>query len=377
MLVNLMGSLRFYIFVAIGVVAAVYFFRGLVSPNTKGTSVFSFFCVVFIVLLDWFVQASTGRGFEDRAKCTLFSNQEYCKVISSETDTSNSKNIILSNEMKPDEITPIIDEPDLVQGDTQIPEGIDFCSGKTQLSPEYRTEYADVVIQEMGSELVTVPATFETVFELFIVKPSHYEGARFSTRTVDLVVQESSVEYVSVPAVYETYSEEVRFPVSGQIGSYENRSVKTPARVLERVIPGITKSVTEYKLISDGPRSNRLIPATTLTNGRRVVKTPAQTMERTIPRVTQTLSNRYIVKGATTMPIEEVCNLDKETKLKQAVIEELRKLGLITPQTGGATDKNIALALGRYQIRKGIPSSGTVTPETLSAMNIEYQIKVR
>ena len=96
-----------------------------------------------------------------------------------------------------------------------------------------------VVIQEASTELVTIPATYETV-----------------TETV--VVQEASTQLVTTPAVFETVYE----------NGIARRVVKTPASVQERAIPAVTKQQT-----------------------RRVIKTPARVTERTIPAVTKQVSS--------------------------------------------------------------------------------------
>lgn len=79
-------------------------------------------------------------------------------------------------------------------------------------APVFETISEPVVVQEASTELVTIPATYETVMETRVVQPQYTDGSGNF-----------------VPAVTKQVS---------------RRVVKTPARTQERVIPAVTKTET-------------------------------------------------------------------------------------------------------------------------------------
>lgn len=186
--------------------------------------------------------------------------------------------------------------------------------------PEFESS-VEVAAEEVVSEtvLVSVPAEYETVTETIIVQPQSvtYEVIPGKFEWVDGEIPGESVEYVEIPAQYETVEETivvqeastelVTVPVAYETLADGSRVVKMPASTRERVLPAVTttetrrvlktparvEEVTVSNKIEDGktfimvesPRTvEKTIPAITKTISRRVVKTPASTIEVLAPR---------------------------------------------------------------------------------------------
>jgi len=77
-----------------------------------------------------------------------------------------------------------------------------------KLPATYETVAETVVVQEAGTELVTIPATFETV-----------------TETV--VVQEASTDLVTIPATYETVTDVVVVTPQSVVFQLSMRHIQT------------------------------------------------------------------------------------------------------------------------------------------------------
>lgn len=361
-----MGSFRLYLWIAAGVIAAVYLTRGFVSPKTKSSHYYYYALLLFTLIFDWYLKSSTNKGLEERAMCSLFETQLYCRTVDTEENNDEGENLTDSLPVSPrggdvDEL-PIVTK-----------KKINFCDSKFVIPPVYRTENQTVVVAPASIEYVSIPATFETVVVKYLVKPSHNEGAIFEADNQSFIIQEAGIELVTIPAVWETSERTFSFPISGEIGTYTYRVVKTPPRTVERVIPAIIGTFQIERLVREGPRTNPIIQPTEQPFRKRVVKTPAQVVERVLPAVTKTFSNRYLVKAGNSSEIIEVCNLENEPELKVDVALKLRELGFLAEKAGAETEDGIALAIGKFQLRNKLKSSGTLTRETLQALEISYQ----
>ena len=138
----------------------------------------------------------------------------------------------------------------------------------------YETVTETVVTQEASTELVTVPATYETV-----------------TETV--VVQEASTELVAIPATFDS-----------------------PARVVERIIPAVTKQETRRVVRQPASTVERAIPAVTKQVTKRVVKTPASATQRIVPE-NERASNalKMSLAGARTITVNAALTYNYKTPI--------------------------------------------------------------
>lgn len=244
---------------------------------------------------------------------------------------------------------------------------IEFCEVNHVTPAKYKTVYTTYEI-EGHTEYVVIPPTFETVIETLLVAPTYKEGAVFETVAETVVVQESSIEYVATPATFQTINQP---NFVGQTNPIIYRTVSQPASVAERQIPAIIK--THTRRVIKQPGTGRQVPAVTKTSTRRVVKTPSSYQERFVPAETRTVPDTILETEATTKTVNEVCNLNNHKELKNTLVEAMVSQGLLN--AGDSNERDLALALGRFQIRKGIDSTGTVSTSLLNALDIEYQVE--
>lgn len=128
----------------------------------------------------------------------------------------------------------------------------------------YGVQTGAVINSGPTTELISVPATFETVNETVVVQPA-------------------SVEYVSIPPVYETVTETVVVQEASTELVVIPATAYSPARTTERTVPAKTSTVNRRVIRTPASTVERTVPAVTKQVARRVLKTPARTTERVIP----------------------------------------------------------------------------------------------
>jgi len=190
---------------------------------------------------------------------------------------------------------------------TQLPDGYTLEAAP----PTFETVTETVVIQEATTELVTVPATYETEGDV-VGGTTVYETtpAEYETVTETVVVQEASTELVTIPQSFETVMDTIVVqpqyvaadgsivpPVTQEIS---RRVVKTPASTQERVIPAATKTVSRRVVKTPRSTVERFIPYEKKDGKTRVVVTPPRTLERAVPVITKQATRRVIKTPART-----------------------------------------------------------------------------
>jgi len=150
------------------------------------------------------------------------------------------------------------------------------------LPAEYETFIESIILPQMSTELLTIPATFKWVDE---------DSEAFKT------YQKNVIEVVTIPAKYEiiTTNEEVRparteyylaKPIHDSIGT-----VKTLGTIKERHVPPVTKDVSRRVVKVPARSEERVIPNVPIVRRDgyvRIVKTPAKIMPRDLPDLVKT-----------------------------------------------------------------------------------------
>ena len=89
---NLASLFKEYSFVILGIVAALFLVPGFYKPKEKSKtiSVFGFFLVLMLAVVDAFLLAETGKGFSQRVACKLFPGAKNCFLDVIEDDSSET-----------------------------------------------------------------------------------------------------------------------------------------------------------------------------------------------------------------------------------------------------------------------------------------------
>ena len=251
---------------------------------------------------------------------------------------------------------------------------------------EYETYTETVVVQEASTELVTVPAEFETVSETVMInadgstevlsseavyspsKPELPPGnpmpeiaassdalAGFSTGAVGADTGISTeafapaAEVLPAPAPTASTVDEVIVTGGKAKSSWrERRRVRRAEKEADRVVSGKAEIIAS---LPPGARIvERAIPAVTKTISRRVVKTPARTVERTVPAVTKQVTARVLMEDGS-----------HETVTTNIVIQEASTELVTIPATFETVSETVideAASTGRFIIY----ADGTTEP---------------
>ncbi|MEP4052070.1 MAG: von Willebrand factor type A domain-containing protein [Litorimonas sp.] len=196
-----------------------------------------------------------------------------------------------------------------------------------EIPAEYKVETKEIVLKEAFTEFVETPPDFETVLETIVVEPASVELVEVPAtyEWVDGNIDGSTIEYVVTPPVYETISEPVIVQeamtelVSIPATYNPDGTIAVPARVMERMIPSVTKTETRRVVKTPASTVERIVPYEKRDGKTRVPVTPGRVIEKEIPAVTKQVERRVIRR--TSMPIER--NVPAGTKRKVQVRTEV------------------------------------------------------
>ena len=177
-----------------------------------------------------------------------------------------------------------------------------------EVPAEYKTEMKTIVTKEASTELVTIPPSYETVTEIVVVKPQSVEYVDIPAEYewVEGEIEGSTTEYITAPSEYRTIQEAVVVqeastelvtipPVYNPDGT-----ILTPASTQERVIPAVTKMQTRRVIERAGGTIERVVPYEIKDGKTRVPVKPAKIIEKVAPAVTKEVKRRVIKTPAST-----------------------------------------------------------------------------
>ena len=173
----------------------------------------------------------------------------------------------------------------------------------------------EVETETIATTLVAVPPVFETVTETIVVQPKSvtYEVIPGKFEWVDGEIPGESIEYVEIPPEYETIEESIvvqeasteliSVPPAYETLADGSRVVKMPASTTERVIPAVTKMETR-RVIKTPARVEEVTVSNKIEDGRTLVMVePPRTVEKTVPAITKTVERRVVKTPARTVEV--------------------------------------------------------------------------
>ena len=196
-----------------------------------------------------------------------------------------------------------------------------------EVPAEYKLETKTIVTKEASTEVVTPPATFETVTETVVVTPAFVKYVRVEPEYdwVEGDIQGNTVEYVAQGPQYETIAE----PVVVQEASTElvtipaiynpDGTIATPARTQERTIPSVTKLETRRVIKTPASTVERVVPYEKKNGKTRIPKGPVTYTEKIVPAVTKEVSRRVMRRPASVQERIIPAGVEREVQVRTIV----------------------------------------------------------
>ena len=250
-----------------------------------------------------------------------------------------------------------------------------FCKQNLDYDAITKGHRKSVSIQDSHSEFIQTPATFETISETIIIKPSAPEGTTFKELKEEYyVAQEAFNDLSVVDTEYKILEKTVNFgnDSKGQpmMESYQKRVVETPSTPVERRVPAVTKSFTRYKIKKKG-KSNTIVPATTKIITRRVLKKPSKIRQVNLPGITKVIHYTEVLREPNTAEAEVLCDYKSSPILIKLLQENLKKRNIFDGETNGVWSADLDDALGSFQSRNSFGRGPYLSKEVLEALGIK------
>lgn len=252
---------------------------------------------------------------------------------------------------------------------------VSFCKRRIEYPDKYEEEVVTVAIQQAYVTPKPVPPVFEAVDRAVVIQEASTNGATFVEEVETITVQESAWEWVNLPVDgFITSVRNANFPKTGVVKQYDFRSVVTDIPVVEqRKIPPVTRQVVVRKVEKPGPEDGDAVPAITQNYPLRKVSEPATTKKVNVPAIYTDLVHRYKVNDAYAVDILEVCNDTEKRKISENVTLKLMELGLIPQEELELSDDQIIEAIAAFQKNNDMPTTGTITVETLKRLAVPFR----
>lgn len=278
------------------------------------------------------------------------------------------------------------------------------CYGRVMTPGQTRQERRPVIIQEATERYQITPARYQWVQEPIVIEEGYDRieviPARFENQKRTVVIEPERREYRVTEPVFETVTERVlvrdAYAVwkrgcnqtqvsSGSLGdavcgvrvpaqfkTVQKRVLKTPARVVTKIIPAKTEEIVVRTLV-EKPRRRivRVPPKTKLTRVRKLVQ-EARVEKVAVPAKRKIITETVKVSEDRMEWRPVLCEAAASDRVISDLQRALRRAGFNPGRIDGDLGPATLRAVEGYQKANNLPAGGVLI-ETLNRLNVRVR----